>query len=501
MRELPPEEFGYYLGRPLKPAVDQPLYSPYDQALRIVGPMGSGKTFRFMGRVIRHAPGGCLATSTKPDVVELTYGARLRLGPVVGLDPQGICPGVEPLRWPPVWGAWDTEVAELRAAGFVAGSAGMRSGKSDEGASFYRRQATAVLACLLHAAALDGASFRDVLRWASRFDDPAPRAILDHHPGAGPGWADRLTDAITGDERTVGNTRSTLSNALACFAHQPVLDAVDVPVDQATDIEALLDARGTIYLLGKDSPYSSVSPLVTAMTEDILDRAERLAHTRPARRLDPPLLVALDEAPNISPLPSLRQRVADGRGRGLCVMYSVQSWAGAEARFGKATADELAAMTNNTLVLGGDKDPDFHAKMEKLCGLVRVFRTSASSSVSGQRGTGNASRQVSEDWQPALRAHQVQRLNVANGEALLLAGDMPPVITQLPKLTEDPDWPQIEREIRQVRDMADTARARARAERERFMEANAAAWRSSNSAGWRSSNRSSNGVDMAKGES
>ncbi len=484
--ELSPEEFGYYLGQPLRPQVDQPLYSPYDQALRIVGPMGSGKTFRFMGRVIRKAPGGCVATSTKPDLVELTYGARTRLGPALSLDPQGVCPGIEPLRWPPVWGAWDTEVAELRAAGFVAGAAGMRSGKGDEGASFYRRQATTVLACLLHAAALDGASFRDVLRWASRFDDPAPRAILDHHPGAGPGWGNRLMDAITGDERTVGNTRTTLSGALACFAHQAVLDAVDVPVDRATNIEALLDARGTIYLLGKDSPYSSVSPLITAMTEDILDRAERLAYTKPARRLDPPLLVALDEAPNISPLPSLRQRVADGRGRGLCVMYSVQAWAGAEARFGKATADELAAMTNNTLVLGGDKDPDFHAKLEKLCGLVRVFRTSASS---GQRGTDSASRQVSEDWAPVFRAHQVQRLNIAQGEALLLAGDMPPVITQLPKLSDDPEWPQIEREIRQVRDMADTARARAQAERRRFVEDTAAAWRSMNSA------------DMTKGES
>ncbi|WP_327072034.1 type IV secretory system conjugative DNA transfer family protein [Kitasatospora sp. NBC_01302] len=474
-RELPPEEYGYFLGHPVRPQVDQPLYSPYDQALRIVGPMGSGKTFRFMGRVMRNAPGGCVATGTKPDTVELTYGARVKRGPTCSLDPQGIVPGIEPLRWPPVWGAWDTEVAELRASGFVAGSAG-RGGRSDEGASFYRRQATTVLACLLHAAALDGASFRDVLRWASRFDDPAPRAILDHHPGAGPGWADRLADAITGDERTVGNTRSTLSGSLACFAHQAVLDTVDVDPDRATDVEALLDARGTIYLLGKDSPYSSVSPLVTAVTEDILDRAERMAYAKPARRLDPPVLVALDEAPNIAPLPSLRQRVADGRGRGLCVMYAAQSWAGAEARFGKATADELAAMTNNTLVLGGDKDPDFHAKLEKLCGLVRVFRTSASSTQRG--GTGNGSRQVSEDWQPVFRAHEVQRLSIERGEALLLAGDLPPVITQLPKLSDGEDWPQIEAEIRQVRDMADAARARADAERRRFYESNAAAWRS-----------------------
>ena len=85
-----------------------------------------------------------------------------------------------------------------------------------------------MLSCLLHAAALDGASLRDVLRWTERFNDPAPRAILDHHPGAGPSWADRLATAVTGDERTVGNTKSTLSGALACFAHAAVVDAIDV---------------------------------------------------------------------------------------------------------------------------------------------------------------------------------------------------------------------------------------------------------------------------------
>jgi type IV secretory pathway TraG/TraD family ATPase VirD4 len=471
--ELEPEEYGYYLGQAYKPAVSDGLYSPYDQALRVIGPMGSGKTFRFLGRVIREAPGSVLATSTKPDTVELTYGARVRRGPVVSVDPQGVCPGIEPIRWNPIFGAQDTEIADMRASAFIAGT-GSQKGQSDEAASFYKRQASTVLACLLHAAALDGAGLRDVLRWASRFSDPAPRAILDHHPGAGPGWGDRLADAITGDDRTVGNTRSTLAGALACFAHASVVESIDVSEDRATNIESLLDARGTIYLLGKDSPYSSVSPLITAMTEDILDRAERLAYTKPARRLDPPLLAALDEAPNISPLPSLRQRVADGRGRGLCVIYLVQGWASAEARFGKATADELASFTSNTLVFGGVGDPDFLEKMEKRCGLVRVYRTSASS---GQRGSG-PSRSVSEDWQPAIRAHQIGQLNSPDaGEALLLAGNLPPVLTRLPKLSECADWPQIDMEIQEVRKMADAARTRASEEKRRFVEANAAAWR------------------------
>ncbi|MFJ2193090.1 type IV secretory system conjugative DNA transfer family protein [Kitasatospora sp. NPDC087861] len=473
---LEPDEYGYYLGEAVRPETGQSLYSPYDQALRVIGPMGSGKTFRYLARVARRCPGAALLASTKPDIVELTLGARVKRGPVVSLDAQGVCPGLEPLRLSPIHGAEDTEVASMRAAAFVAGAGASPAAKSDGGddaSSFYKDQAATVLECLLHAAALDGASLRDVLKWAARFSDPAPRVILDQHPGAGIGWAENLVRATTGDERKVTNTMSTLARALASFKHAEVVNAVDVAPERATDIEALLAARGTVYLLGKDNPYLSIAPLITAMVEDVLDRAERLANTLEFRRLDPPLLVGLDEVANAAPIPSLRQRVADGRARGLAVQYFVQGWASAEARFGRDVAKELASFTNNTLVFGGVGDPAFLEEMSKRAGQVRVFRTSTSSG-SG-RGSGPSSN-VGEDWQPVLRAHQIGQLEVDLGEALLLASNLPPVITRLPMLKEDEDWPQIQEEVRQVRAMADAARALARAEKDRSMRANAAAW-------------------------
>ncbi|MFD8146143.1 type IV secretory system conjugative DNA transfer family protein [Streptomyces sp. NPDC059708] len=472
---LAPEEIGYYLGQPVRPQVDVPLYSAYDRSLRVIGPMGSGKTFRFLARAIRGAPGPGLFTSTKPDVYELTAMARARRGPVVTFDPQGVVPGQEPLRLSPIHGAHDTQVAELRAKAFVAGS--RSGGSADEGAEFYRGQAATLLRCLLQAAALDGASLRDVLRWARRLDDPAPRSILDHHPGAGPGWAEDLMTVISGDDRTVGNTRATLAAALAPFAHQEVIDATDVSPEKATDLEGLLEANGSVYLLGKDSPTTSVSPLVTAIAEDILDRAEKLAYLRPARRLDPPMLVALDEAANIAPLPSLRQRVADGRGRGLCVMYFVQGWSSAVARFGRHNAAELADFTNNVMVFGGVKDPDFLRDMEALCGKRRVLKTSSTSSRGrSEQGT----RSVSEDLEPVMQSWEIGQLDRDRGHALLLAGDLPPVITSLPLLSEDPDWPQISEEVAQIRAHANTAASRLATARRREHEEHHAAWEARN---------------------
>lgn len=215
-----------------------------------------------------------------------------------------------------------------------------------------------------------------------------------------------------------------------------------------------------MYALGKDSPYGSVTPLVTAIVEDVLDTAEELAYAAPTGRLDPPFLAALDEAPNICPIPSLRQRVADGRGRGICVIYAAQGWAGVVARWGSAEATELAAITSNLVVYGGCKDPTFLADMEKLCGQVKVARRSRSHS----RGShGGASVSIQETWEPVLRSHQVGTLDVARGHALVLSENLPPVIARQPALFERRDlWRDVvEPEVATVRAENATARAKA----------------------------------------
>ena len=385
-RPLNPHDFGYSLGTSQRPkGVD--LWSRADKACRVIGPMGSGKTMRFFAPLVRNWAGPVLATSTKPDLVELTLDARQREGrPVAVFDPQNIAPSLPRFRWTPINGAVDTEVAMMRGKAFVAGSRTSNgAAQSSEGAAFYKGQASKILAAFFHAAALDGASLDWVLRWARNFTDPAPLGILNAHPGAGPGWADMLRTATTGDSRTVGNTASTLDAALEPFMHQSVVNALQGNGENLTDFGAFLDAGGTLYLLGKDSEVNSVAPLTTAIAEDLLDFAEAHALASPAGRLDPALLAALDEAPNIAPIPSLRQRVADGRGRGITVVYGLQAWASARARFGEDTAKELAAFTNNVIVLPGDKDPDFLKDMSDLCGQVERERTTKTTS-GGDRG-------------------------------------------------------------------------------------------------------------------
>ncbi|MGA4842138.1 type IV secretory system conjugative DNA transfer family protein [Streptomyces sp. G45] len=277
-----PLDFGYVLGVSQRPK-GVPLWSRADKACRVIGPMGSGKTMRFFAPVIRSWPGPVLATSTKPDLVELTLDARQRGDrPILVFDPQNIAPSLPRLRWSPLAGASDTEVAMMRAKALVAGSrVPGAAAQSSEGSVFYKGQAAKVLAALLHAAALDGARLDQFLRWARKITDPAPLGILTAHPGAGPGWADMLRTSTTGDSRTVGNTAVTLEAALEPLMHQSVIDALQGRDEAPTNVRDVLDAGGTIYLLGKDSEVNSVAPLTTAVTEDLLDVAEAHAVASP----------------------------------------------------------------------------------------------------------------------------------------------------------------------------------------------------------------------------
>ena len=183
------------------------LWPSWEASLRLVAPPGEGKTFRVLARVLRQHPGPVLATSTKPDLYELSAGA---LGKVWALDPDGMVPGAPQLRWSPVAGCERTEVAERRAGALLAA---VGEPTDSRHATFFRDSARDVLKCYLHAAALDGRDVRAVLEWSQRLDDPAPVEVLRRHPGAGAGWAGLLAVHTTGAPETTSGVMRHLSQA------------------------------------------------------------------------------------------------------------------------------------------------------------------------------------------------------------------------------------------------------------------------------------------------
>src|SRR5262249_40949340 len=161
--------------------------------------------------------------------------------------------------------------------------------------------------------------------------------------------------------------------AMSLFMHsEAVRRCVPSARHPATDLAEMIRRGGTIYLLGKDDPYTSVSPLLTAITDDVLDTAEHLAGTSPHGRLAPPFMAALDERPSIAPIPTLPQRMADGRARGLSIVWAAQTWRQLVTCYGEDAARIITGITNVLVIFGGGKDVRFNQEMSELVGTTEV---------------------------------------------------------------------------------------------------------------------------------
>jgi type IV secretory pathway TraG/TraD family ATPase VirD4 len=456
LSRLAPEEVGYPLGRAEPAGVE--LWPSWEASLRLVAPPGEGKTFRALAPILRQHPGPVLATSTKSDLYELTALARQRRGPVLVLDPDMLAPGAHRVRWSPVAGCEVSEVAERRAAAFVAASGD--DGEVHNGA-FFRDSARDLLKAYLHAAALEGLDVRSVLEWSRRPDDPAPGEVLRASPFAAPGWADIVSLHTSGAAETTSGVLRYVARALSCFSHEAVVEACSPPPGDELVIEDLLAAGGTVYLLGKGSRLGGVAPLITAFADEVFDTAERLAARMPHRRLDPPLLGLLDEAPSIAPLPSLPELLADGRGRGIVVVYAMQSFSQAVTRWGAHKAETMGNATSITAVLGGLTSPSDLSDLERLCGQRRARRVSTHRGSRGPSGP-EQSRTITWESEPVLRADQIRTLPA--GKALVLWSRLPPVLAHLPLFSERPEWPEVQADEEAARRANDQARALAPAD-------------------------------------
>ena len=92
-------------------------------------------------------------------------------------------------------------------------------------------------------------------------------------------------------------------------------------------------------------------------------------------RLDPPLLLPLDEVAKICPLP-VPALLADSGGRGIMMIIACQGLAQIEERWGKP-ATRMVLDTSNQLYVSGIQDPDTLKMVSELCGTATWPRGAA----------------------------------------------------------------------------------------------------------------------------
>src|SRR4051812_37789523 len=455
-----PTDVGWRLGRSRVP-LGVELWCRYDRTTGVYGEQGSGKTLDLLAPALLAHRGAGLATLTKVDDLLLTAGRRQqpphpdgRPRPIAVLDPFGAAPGLPELVWDPVAGCVDPQTAERRAKAFAAGTVtgAVTGGRQDNAARFYAAETAKVLQGFLHAAALTGRTLEHVLEWvANPVAAEQPAEILQQHPHAARFWDGLLAGALHGSPDTVGNTVTTVQQAMALF-FQPEIRArcLPSPGRPAADLADLITRQGTVYLLGREDPYASAAPLMTAVAEHVLDTALQVAVASPHGRMTPSFLACLDELPSTTPLPTLRVRMANERALGLSFIYAAQTWKQMVVSYGEDEARTLFGLTNTLVVFGGGKDIHFYRELSDLLDDVRVSRQTITDGPGGL-GTSRSGEDVR-----VLRPGEIRR--VPERHALVVAGTAPPIIARLRRCLDGQDGQLLKAELDAAR--ADVARAR-----------------------------------------
>lgn len=390
-----------------------------EESMVIQGAPRSGKGLYVIINAILDAPGAVVTTSTRADNLVVTMQARAVGGrPVTVFDPQGMSGLPSTLRWSPVRGCDDPDIATRRALVITADTE-----MKGENAAWQKRSLI-VLQCLLHAAALSGDGVRAFRRWSS--SPVLAREALEilGNPGAALGWQADLMGIIEDDPRNTSNSWIGVSAAVAPLSSPKVLAALD-PQDASEEFDpkAFIRERGTLYLIGTRAGAAAAGPYLSALIDDIDNAAREMAFVSPGGRLDPPMSLILDEIANLAPWPGLPVALSDGGGIGISTLVVLQSLS--QARTGWSI-DEAATIWDSAIIkviFGGGSD---ERDLRSLAGLLGerslILNTRSWSSQGRQDG-----EQIRES--PVIRLDEIRRL--PTGTALMLGRRTRPILLDL----------------------------------------------------------------------
>lgn len=254
-------------------------------------------------RAVHDAEGPVLVVTSDPTVWAETKDARAKLGPVLVYDPGHLCDTPARLHWSPTERCELPDIAAARAAALLAPvrpQARIDAAVADT--------AQTLLQCWLHAAAVDGRPFRQVLRWASGSGAHEPVRLLRTHPKAASGLAGLLESALTAYPERREVAQELTVRAFAALSTVHIREACTANRADSLALESFVDEGGTLYLVGEpiEDPRSrpGAMPLLTALAADVVEHGRRMAARSSDGRLDPPMTLVLDDVAAVAPSPS-----------------------------------------------------------------------------------------------------------------------------------------------------------------------------------------------------
>ena len=367
------------------------------------------------------APGPVLATSTKTDVMQATLASRSELGRCWLLDPTGtvpVPPGVNLIRWSPVQASFCWEEALVTAR--VMTAAARPHGSYGESAHWTER-AEALLAPVLHAAAVSGQGMRQVLGWVLLHDLHTPMALLAQGGDSTGVAIDVLAGIAATEDREKSGIFSTTAGALAAYRSARALALTD---GADFDPGRFPFGGGTIYVCAPARYQALTAPVLVAFLEQ-LRAATYQAATAATLRL--PVTLVLDEVANIAPLPDLPAMVSEGGGQGILTLACLQDLSQARARWGTA-ADGFFSLFGAKVVLPGIGDLRTLDTVSRLAGQgdAAVRSVNASAWWSGRPSASTTWSTRRQERLPVDQAH-----SLTPGTAIVVTQARPPQLAYL----------------------------------------------------------------------
>jgi type IV secretory pathway TraG/TraD family ATPase VirD4 len=401
------------------------LYSSLEDVVVAVMAPRAGKTTALTTPAMLDAPGPVVATSNKPDVWTTTVAARRKRGRCYVFDPQSIAHAEQDWWWNPLTLATTWEDAFRLADHFITAIRSDARGGED----FWNLAAQDLLTSFVLAAACEGRTLADVQAWLSDVVSREPARILSQH------GFHAAARAVAGRQAGAPETRDgvyeTARTAASCLSDPLIMAWVTPPTTPwpALDVTRFPDTTDTLYLLSKDGA-GSASPLVAALTDQVLRAAVKTAETR-GGRLDPPLLAVLDEAANICKISDLPQLYSHFGSRGILPITILQSYPQGVNVWGEQGMGALWSAATVKLVGAGIDDAKLAEDLSRLVGEHDVPVGSLT-----RDGSGLASWQTSTRRQRVLEPAQIRSLD--KGTALLLATGIPVALVRLLPWYEGP---------------------------------------------------------------
>jgi type IV secretion system protein VirD4 len=393
-------------------------------ALVAFGPPQSGKSAGLAVPALLEWEGPAVASSIKTDLLDATLARRRSLGPVFVFDPFRL-DGTPSHTWSPLRGArtWDGAVESA----WRLTTAGELDQGRVEGGDFWGVAAEQRLAPLLYAAAAAGAGMDSVVRWAYGFDGRdlhQTLQVLSDGAVDDAAMADARAayDSARAFDSQADRTRASIEGTVQALlrAYRIARVAQSAASCEITP-SAVLDARATLYLVGDAKASKLLRPIFLALLSEIVDCAYERATLR-GGRLELPLLLCLDEAGNVAPLPSLAEIASTAPSHNIQLVSIFHDLAQARSRYGQQ-AETVINSHRARMLLPGVADLE---TLRYFSGLVGDEEARDQT-----RTTGDGGRTRSEARRRRPLASPESLRQLPEGEALLLYGRLPPVKVRL----------------------------------------------------------------------